>query len=119
MILKLLNMRDPIRIKTDIKPKIIEQLGNGTYYYNYDIKLDSDEWSYIQVHLQGQPDYKKCIKTIIRQFVSQDEEFDLINSSNSIILGVSKNQIDRKNYLNYLALVEEIKTKVRSDFKIK
>jgi hypothetical protein len=75
-------------------------------------------WTYVQVHLHGQPDHKECIKAIIRQYVDQDEEFDLINSSNSIVLGLSDNQTDRQKYLDYLTLVGEIKTKVRADFNV-
>lgn len=59
-------------------------------------------------------DHKECIRAIIRQYVDQDEEFDLINSSNSIVLGLS----DRQKYLDYLTLVGEIKTKVRADFNV-
>lgn len=125
-------MLEPKRIEMNVQPNSIEKLGNGTYYYNYDITqkevtivdLETEEitqetrWTYIQVHLHGQPDHKECIKAIIRQYVDQDEEFDLINSSNSIILGLSDNQSDRQKYLNYLSLVGEIKTKVRADFNV-
>nr|DAU49393.1 MAG TPA: hypothetical protein [Caudoviricetes sp.] len=116
----------------DVQPDLIEKLGNGTYYYNYDIKskevnvtdpetedvTKETRWTYIQVHLHGQPDHKECIKAIIRQYVDQDEEFDLINSSNSIVLGLSDNQTDRQKYIDYLTLVGEIKTKVRADFNV-
>ena len=116
----------------NVQPNSIEKLGNGTYYYNYDIMskevdvtdpeteevTQETRWTYIQVHLHGQPDHKECIKAIIRQYVDQDEEFDLINSSNSIVLGLSDNQTDRQKYLDYLTLVGEIKTKVRADFNV-
>lgn len=125
-------MLEPRRIEMNVQPNSIEKLGNGTYYYNYDIKskvvdvIDPEtedvtqetRWIYVQVHLHGQPDHKECIKAIIRQYVDQDEEFDLINSSNSIVLGLSDNQTDRQKYLDYLTLVGEIKTKVRADFNV-
>lgn len=125
-------MLEPKRVEMNVQPNSIEKLGNGTYYYNYDITskevdvtdLETEEvtqetrWTYIQVHLHGQPDHKECIKAIIRQYVDQDEEFDLINSSNSIVLGLSDNQTDRQKYLDYLTLVGEIKTKVRADFNV-
>lgn len=120
------------RVEMNVQPNSIEKLGNGTYYYNYDITskevdvtdpeteevTQETRWTYIQVHLHGQPDHKECIKAIIRQYVDQDEEFDLINSSNSIVLGLSDNQIDRQKYLDYLTLVGKIKTKVRADFNV-
>lgn len=125
-------MLEPKRVEMNVQPNTIEKLGNGTYYYNYDITSkevdvtdpETEEvtqkirWTYIQVHLHGQPDHKECIKAIIRQYVDQDEEFDLINSSNSIALGLSDNQTDRQKYLDYLTLVGEIKTKVRADFNV-
>ena len=125
-------MLEPKRVEMNVQPNTIEKLGNGTYYYNYDITSkevdvtdpETEEvtqkirWTYIQVHLHGQPDHKECIKAIIRQYVDQDEEFDLINSSNSIVLGLSDNQTERQKYLDYLTLVGEIKTKVRADFNV-
>lgn len=125
-------MLEPKRVEMNVQPNSIEKLGNGTYYYNYDITskevdvtdpeteevTQETRWTYIQVHLHGQPDHKECIKAIIRQYVDQDEEFDLINSSNSIVLGLSNNQTDRQKYLDYLTLVGEIKTKVRADFNV-
>ena len=125
-------MLEPKRVEKNVQPNSIEKLGNGTYYYNYEITskevdvtdpeteevTQETRWTYIQVHLHGQPDHKECIKAIIRQYVDQDEEFDLINSSNSIVLGLSDNQTDRQKYLDYLTLVGEIKTKVRADFNV-
>lgn len=125
-------MLEPKRVEMNVQPNSIEKLGNGTYYYNYDITskevdvtdpeteevTQETRWTYIQVHLHGQPDHKECIRAIIRQYVDQDEEFDLINSSNSIVLGLSDNQTDRQKYLDYLILVGEIKTKVRADFNV-
>lgn len=125
-------MLEPKRVEMNVQPNSIEKLGNGTYYYNYDITskevdvtdpeteevTQETRWTYIQVHLHGQPDHKECIRAIIRQYVDQDEEFDLINSSNSIALGLSDNQTDRQKYLDYLVLVGDIKTKVRADFNV-
>ena len=121
-------MQEPKRIEMNICPNSIEKLGNGTYYYNYDIKSaiveisgqettkQETRWNFIQVHLYGQPNYKECIKAIIREYVDQDEEFDLINSSNSIVLGLSDNNSDKQNYLDYLNLVNQIKVNVKNDF---
>ena len=56
-------MLDPRRIETSLQPEPIELLGNGTYYYNYDIKSEivcvpqmdgstreEERWNYIQIH---------------------------------------------------------------------
>ena len=78
-------------VSSNIKPNAIEQLGNNTYYYNYNItseqktNKDGEEetiYNFIQIHLTGIPDYKDCIKNIIREYVSQEEELGLINRYN-------------------------------------
>lgn len=118
------------RIQSDVKPDSFQKLGNGTYYYNYDIvseevmveDVDTKElvsetrYSFIQVYLQGQPDYKTCVKAIIRSYVDQDEEFDLINSSNRVTLKLSDENSDYDKYLEYLALLDTIKQNVKRDF---
>lgn len=122
-------MLEPNRIQTDICPQIIQKLGNGTYYYNYDIQesniLVSNEenqekketsYNFIQVLITGQPNYKDCVKAVIRSFLTIDEEFDLINSYNSY----SENLIDDfeivNQYKEYLDLLKQIKAKVKEDF---
>lgn len=109
------------------KPSVIEQLGNNTYYYNYNItseqKTNQDGemqtvYNFIQVHLTGVPDYKDCIKNIIREYVSQTEEFDLINSYNKIQITGEKNSEDMRKYADYINLLDEIKAKVKNDFNI-
>lgn len=114
-------------ISSNIKPNAIERLGDNTYYYNYNItneqrvnKNGEQEtiYNFIQVHLTGIPDYKDCIRNIIREYVSQTEEFDLINSYNKVQLTGDKNSEDVKKYTDYINLLEEIKTNVKKDFNI-
>ena len=122
-------MLEPNRIQTDICPQIIQKLGNGTYYYNYDIQESNilvlneenqekkeTSYNFIQVLITGQPNYKDCVKAVIRSFLTIDEEFDLINSYNSY----SENLIDDfeivNQYKEYLNLLKQIKTKVKDDF---
>ena len=122
-------MLEPNRIKMNVYPQTIQKLGNGTYYYNYDIKeveaevMDYEgdtklelQYNFIQVLLSGQPNYKDCIKAIIRSFLTIDEEFDLINSYNSLSLQQSEDASITEDYQNYLNLLAEIKTKVKEDF---
>lgn len=114
-------------ISSNVKPNAIERLGNNTYYYNYNINIeqrtnDNGEeetiYNFIQVHLTGIPDYKNCIRNIIREYVSQEEEFDLINSYNKVQITGEKNSEDVKKYTDYINLLNEIKTNVKKDFNV-
>lgn len=115
------------KIKSSIKPSTFESLNNGVWYYNYDISeytaivrdMETNEekeetrYSFIQVRIQGKPTYAKCVKAIIRHYISVESEFDLINSYNSYQLDVNTSDRD---YVQYLELIKEIKNKVGNDF---
>ena len=114
-------------VSSNIKPNTIERLGNNTYYYNYNItseqrsNQDGEQetiYNFIQVHLTGIPDYKDCIRNIIIEYVSQEEEFDLINSYNKIQITGEKNSEDMKKYTDYISLLYKIKTNVKIYFNI-
>lgn len=123
-------MLEPRRIYSDIIPTITENLGNGNWYYNYDIKSEKVElplqegettpkekiiYNYIQIKLSEKPKYKKCVELLIRKFVTQTQEFDLINSANKAILSGAKSSEDITKYKDYLDKVEEIKEKIAKD----
>ena len=116
----------PNIIKQKEKPSPIQKLGNNTYYFNYGIKpvmlLNSKTnevtsgWEFIQVYLQGQPNYKDCVKAIIRSYVTQEEEFDLINSFNKQFMNNRKISSEVSKYNKYLDLLDSIKNNVKKDF---
>lgn len=116
-----------------VKPTTFMDLGNGVWYYNYNITsevkkvpsdLNPDElvdttfYSFIQVRIQGKPTYSTCVQNIIRQYISDTEEFDLINSYNKYQMGESVSQKVIDEYSEYLQLLSDIKTNVAKDFKI-
>lgn len=123
-------MLEPRRIETNIKPQMIEFLGNGTYYYNYDItsrivtvpnmdsegSIEEERWDYIQVHLAGTPNYNDCARAIIREFIDESSEFSLINDYNAYQLKLLKDQTVYNKYVDYINKVSEIKGKVKQDF---
>lgn len=123
-------MLEPRRIISNIAPAITENLGNGNWYYNYDIKSEKVElpiqegetvpkeeirYNYIQIKLSGKPKYKECVELLIRRFITQTQEFDLINSANKAILSGAKSSEDITKYREYLDKVEEIKKQVEKD----
>jgi hypothetical protein len=125
-------MESPRRIQADTKPEAFEMLGDGTYYYNYDVQeiqaQDTDpetqeqvtktKYSFIQVMLRGIPEYKALVQAVIREFVSQDQEFDLINSYNKAVAAGESEGDDITNYKEYLVLIDSIKTGVKNDLNI-
>lgn len=115
------------RIKSSIKPEKVESLGNGYYYYNYDIQSEQETvpinesetqeitmYNYVQIRLHGKPNYDRCSEAIIRQYISDSDEFKLINKYNSYQLGVS--DYIPSEYQEYLQVLDEIKSKIRQDF---
>lgn len=125
-------MLEPRRVSMNAQLEKIQQLGNGTYYYNYDIQskqvqvndIETEElheetrWDYIQVHLRGVPDYKKCIEAIIRAYITLEEELAIINKYSSYQLGVIQDSSATSEYYEYVSLVATIKTNVKKDFQI-
>lgn len=122
-------MKEPVRIRTNVSPKIIQKLGNGTYYYHFDIQSEEVEvhdmeqesridtqYNFIQVLLRGQPNYNDCVKAIVRSYLTIDEEFDLINSYNSYTQNLTDDSSVVDKYKDYLNLLTQIKTKVKEDF---
>lgn len=124
-------MIEPRRIDSTVEPKVFENLGNGKWYYNFDIKseevpsIEGDKteirYDYIQIKLSEKPSYKKCVELIVREFITQSQEFDLINSFNRVQLmsGLEDESIDKitSQYKEYLELVDTIKKKIKEDIK--
>lgn len=125
-------MQNVRRIKTDVKPDVFQNLGNNTYYYNYDpqseiIKVPNMEtneleektfWTFVQVHLSGIPNYKNCVNAIIREHISINEEFALINKYNGFKLGLNSDPEIESKYINYLDTVNSLKEIVKKDFDL-
>lgn len=128
-------MNSPNRISSIGKPEVFENLGNGKWYYNYDIKSEQHTYfsmergnievtetvyNYIQIKMAGRPTYKRCVELMIREYLTQSQEFDLINSYNRATLNLlSEDETEKvtEDYFNYLQLVSEIKSKVKKDFE--
>ena len=128
-------MIEPIRMRSSIKPESFVDLGSGNWYYNYDINSESTNtlisssnddsgdptiYNFIQIKVSGKPDYKKCTELIIREHITQSQEFDLINSYNRALLGtISEDEVKKAlvNYTDYLNKIAEIKSKIKKDFE--
>lgn len=125
-------MLEPKRIEMNVQPNSIEKLGNGTYYYNYDIKskvvdvtdpetedvTQETRWTYVQVHLRGVPEHAACIQAVIREYISAEEELALINKYSAYQMGIIADSSICSEYQEYCGLVITIKNNVKKDFSI-
>lgn len=124
---------------SESKPPVVMNLQSGYWYYNYDIQTEEIEvpveqevdteneestestlkkvtrYNFVQIRVAGKPEYKKCVEAIIREYISQSQEFDLINSANKAILAGNTSSNEVTEYQKYLSIVEEIKQKVEKD----
>lgn len=97
-------------IISQVKPETIVRLSDGTFYYNYNItekQIETEDglqtiYEFIQVQLRGIPTYTKCVQAIIREYYTEDQEFDCINTQN----------------LQYKLTLSSIKARVQQDFGI-
>lgn len=128
-------MLEPRRIESNVAPKVFEDLGNGNWYYNYGIEskqvtiapMGEDDtertetrYSYIQIKMTGKTTYKRCVELVIREYLTQNQEFDLINSYNRAALSLLSDTEAEKaadDYLNYLHIVSVIKDNIKKDFE--
>lgn len=110
-------------LESNIKPNVIENLGNGYWYYNYNIQETGIEgengpeprYTFTQIRVAGKPEYKKCVELILRQYMSESQEFDLINSANKDLMSGITDSANIDKYKTYLDEVEHIKNIVAKD----
>ncbi len=117
-----------MKSNSDVRPAIIQDLGNGSFHYNYNVterKIEDEEvgektvYDYDTVQVWEKPTYDNLTRAIIRSEIDETEEFSLINDYYAAQLGVEKDE-DRKTkavnaYKAYLAHVADIKQMVRED----
>lgn len=120
-----------MKSNSDVRPPIIQDLGNGSYYYNYNIHevrvpaepIEGEEpeektvFEYEAVLIWGIPNYEKCVKAVLRDRRDETEEFSLINKYNAYTLGLSTDPADETEYKEYLAEVLSVKAMVRADLQ--
>ena len=106
-------------LESNIKPNVIENLGSGYWYYNYNIQEtegeDGPHYTFTQIRVAGKPEYKKCVELILRQYISESQEFDLINSANKDLMSGITDSANIDKYKIYLDEIEHIKNIVAKD----
>lgn len=121
-----------MKSSSDIRPAVIQPLGNGAYHYNYYIveRQETDPetgevktvYDYDTVKVWDKPTYEKLVKAVIREKLDETQEFAIINEYNAGVLGVitdtTKKQEAKQAYKDYLTFVAATKAMVKADLGI-
>jgi len=120
-----------MKSSSDIRPAIIEPLGNGAYYYNFNVveRKETDPetgeektvYDYDQVKVWDKPTYEKLVKTVIREEIDETKEFSYVNDYNAAVLGIISDEAKKaeavKSYKEYLQFVVDVKAMVKRDLE--
>lgn len=120
-----------MKSSSDIRPAIIEPLGNGAYYYNYNVveRKETDPetgekktvYDYEQVKVWDKPTYEKLVKAVIREEIDETKEFSYVNDYNAAVLGIISDEAKKaeavKSYKEYLQFVVDVKAMVKRDLE--
>lgn len=118
-----------MKSNSDIRPAVIEPLGNGAYHYNYNIverqEIDPETgevktvYDYDTVKVWNEPTYEKLVKAVIREKLDETAEFAIINEYNAGVLGVitdaAAKAAAKQAYKDYLTFVANTKEMVKKD----
>lgn len=132
-----------MKSNSDIRPAAIQPLGNGSYYYNFNVveRVQEPEaatteapegeevneaateprvtFDYDTVQVWGNPKYEDIVKAVIREEVDETKEFSYVNDYNAAKEGLIEDEEEAAtavtSYREYLAFVREVKAMVKSD----
>lgn len=128
-----------MKSNSDIRPATFEQLGNGSFYYNFNVKERTQEanvapqaeaaedvvevervtYDYDTVQLWGNPDYAAIVKAVIREEIDETKEFGYVNDYNAAALGLIEDEAEAAravaSYKEYLTFVRDVKAQVKAD----
>lgn len=111
------------------KPPVIQDLGNGAFYYNYAVTArtivdpegnESMSYDYQSIKLWGAPTRAGIVKAVIRDELDETAEFDLVNSYNAAQEGLLDNDEASKAvaaYKAYILRLRQIKAFVKADLE--
>lgn len=115
-----------MRSNSNDKPLVFLKLGNGAWYYNYNIEEVEREnesgekeksFDYDTVQVWGTPTTASVKKAVIAEYWDVTQEINLANNYERFRLGLTKDESFRYDYVEYLKKTDEIKKMVDSDFK--
>lgn len=119
-----------MKSSSNVRPDIIQDLGNGSFHYNYNIveeKVADEEvgektvYNFDTVQVWEKPTYENLTRAVIRNEVDENEEFSLINDYYAALLGLETDSARKAKavteYKDHLSRVIAIKTMVRADLQ--
>ena len=118
-----------MKSNSDIRPATIQPLGNGAYYYNFNVQerivTDPDTgeektvYDFDTVKVWDKPTYEKLVKAVIREEIDETKEFSFVNDYNAAVMGllIEKEAIEavKTAYREYLQFVINVKAMVKAD----
>lgn len=109
-----------MKSSSNTRPAVLLSLGNGKWHYNFNIQEVTEDgvtvYQYEAVEVIGKPSYASLVDARVRDIVSAEAEFSMINKYNDFNAGLSENTEDRDNYLAYRRQVLAIKAEVKQLF---
>lgn len=112
---------------SNVKPKTFVKVGNGSWWYNYNIKVvdvtdpETDqlhtEYHYQSVQVWQQPNDDILKKAVISEKYAESDEINLQNNFNRYQLGLYTDESYKTDYVNYLKDVDAMKAMVDNDLK--
>lgn len=119
-----------MKSSSNVRPDIIQDLGNGSFHYNYNIVEEKvvDEvvgektvYNFDTVQVWEKPTYENLARAVIRKEVNENEELSLINDYYAAQLGLETDSTRKAKavtkYKEHLRRVIAIKTMVRADLQ--
>lgn len=119
-----------MKSSSNVRPDIIQDLGNGSFHYNYNIveeKVADEEvgeknvYIFDTVQVWEKPTYDNLTRAVIRNEVDENEEFSLINDYYAAQLGLETDETRKAKavteYKAHLSRVIAIKDMVRADLQ--
>ena len=120
-----------MKSNSDIRPATIQPLGNGAYYYNFNVveRKESDPetgeektvYDFDTVKVWDKPTYEKLVKAVIREEIDETKEFSFVNDYNASVLGIITDKERKaeaeKAYKEYLQFVVGVKAMVKADLE--
>ena len=108
------------------RPKVFEKVGNGSWYYNFNITEvtveDQESGTRVEFHFDrvqvwNTSDENSLKKAVVSDRYTESEEINLQNNFQRYALGLSKDEKFKSDYIEYLTEIDTLKNMVDADLK--